>query len=83
MASQLTRLKWQIEDLVHQIPDHYLSWCGFCPYCLTHSITVGRRPTRTAYHEKSWNFEVSCIDCYELHDEYWRDRWHEYYSNCL
>lgn len=83
MTSRWARLRWRILSLLSRIPDHVWAWCGFCPYCYTHSITVGKRPTRTAYHEEHLNWETSCIDCWEEHDEYWQGMWDDYYAGCL
>jgi len=58
-------------------------FCGICPNRLQHSITVGRRRTRTAHADDAQNFEVPCLDCYEEHDDYWNERWDEYYRGCL
>lgn len=76
------KLRWWVLDLIHSIPSQLLISLNICPYCLSHSITVGKRPTRTAYVEER-NWETSCIDCYEAHDAEWEARWQEYYAGCL
>lgn len=81
--SRATRLRWWVLNLIHAIPSSLLVALNICPYCLRHSITVGRRPTRTAYHDESMNWETSCIDCFEQHDAEWEARWQEYYAGCL
>jgi hypothetical protein len=83
MASRAMRLRWWVSDRVRSIPLPVLLWLNICPCCLRHSITVGRRSTRTAYYDESMNWETSCIDCYEEHDDYWLERWQEYYAGCL
>lgn len=83
MISKWTRLRWWWYGLVDKIPTGALTALGFCPYCLQHSVTVCKRPTRTAYVEEARNCEVSCADCYEEHDAEWKARWAEYYAGCL
>lgn len=81
--SRLTRLRWSLLSFVHKIPEKVFLAVSVCPVCLRHSITVGKRRTRTDYTNEESNFEVSCIDCFEEHDQYWIERWDEYYRSVL
>ncbi len=42
-----------------------------------------RQRQNTAYHVDSMNWATLCPKCQTEADEYWRERWDEYYSNCL
>lgn len=77
------RLLWALQQLIRSTPFSILSFFNICPSCLRHSITVTRRPTRTMYEDPESNFEISCIDCFEEHDDYWRERWDDYYAGLL
>lgn len=77
------RLRWLLLDLLARVPVAVLVALNVCPCCYRHAMTVGRRPTRTAYPDPESNFETSCVDCYEEHDEIWTERWQEYYAGCL
>ena len=37
----------------------------------------------TAYVEEESNYETCCLECHEDHEEYWRERWSEYYAGCM
>jgi hypothetical protein len=76
------RARWYLMDLIARIPARALVWAGICPYCFRHTMSIACRPTRTMYYEPDRNYEVSCVDCYEEHDEVWRDMWQEYYAGC-
>lgn len=78
-----TRLRWWVLGVISSIPTSLLTSLNICPYCLRHSITVGRRATRTAYVDEEMNRETSCIDCFEEHDAEWEARWDEYYAGCM
>lgn len=83
VISRGTRLRWWVLKVISSIPAHLLTALNVCPYCFHHSITVGRRPTRTAYADEEMNWETSCIDCWEEHDAEWGARWDEYYAGCM
>lgn len=36
---------------------------------------------RTAYHDEEQNYATLCVEHHAEADEYWRERWHEYYSD--
>jgi len=37
----------------------------------------------TAYEDDEANFNTTCEECYELRQEYWAERWQEYYRGCM
>ena len=42
-----------------------------------------KRRQNTAYYNDEENFAILCPDCQKDADEYWQERWDEYYSGCL
>lgn len=81
--SRVDRARWAVLDSIRSLPIGILLALNICPSCLKHSMTVAKRATRTAYVDPESNWEISCIDCFEEHDEYWRERWDEYYAGCF
>jgi len=51
-------------------------WCGS-------TNDVRRRRQNTAYVEAEQNYITCCAECFERVEEEWRERWDEYYANCM
>jgi hypothetical protein len=51
--------------------------CEFCG-----SKKAFRRRQKTKYNDDKKNFAVLCDDCQKQNDEYWKEQWKEYYSEC-
>lgn len=54
-----------------------------CPICGERRKDVESRRQNTAYVNDESNFVTSCGECYEEIQEYWAERWQEYYGRCL
>ena len=54
-----------------------------CPKCKRKSRTVERRPMSTAYVDKEANYTTCCADCFREIEKYWRERWADYYADCM
>ena len=54
-----------------------------CPCCQKKRPLVEKRRTRTAYVDDDRNFIISCWGCYKENDEYWKERWDEYYRSAF
>lgn len=54
-----------------------------CQCCGELKFTVERRHMNTAYVKEESNYETCCLECHEDHEEYWRERWSEYYAGCM
>lgn len=44
---------------------------------------VKRRRTNTAYADDEENWLTSCLECFEEREEYWKERWGDYYNGVL
>ena len=55
---------------------------GFCPQ---HGLFKYPKRFRmnTQYVDDASNYMVGCKDCKTESDEYWDERWREYYAGCL
>lgn len=54
-----------------------------CPSCGKYLRFPKIRLQNTAYEREWSNYDLSCIDCYQEYEEYWAERWNDYYSSCL
>lgn len=54
-----------------------------CECCNKYSLTIGKRRLNTQYVDEESNFLKSCIKCYADAEEYYAERWAEYYSDCM
>lgn len=54
-----------------------------CPCCGELKFTVERRRMNTSYVNEDSNYETCCLECHDGHEEYWRERWEEYYAGCM
>lgn len=54
-----------------------------CQLCEIDSPDVREVRQRTDYFDDKLNFVILCPKCEEENDEYWRERWDEYYQGCL
>ena len=52
-----------------------------CERCKSNNASKNRQ--RTAYVDDSKNFATLCPTCQVEEDEYWDERWAEYYSGCM
>lgn len=59
-----------------------ISLFGFvrCPTCKLFKRSVKRRRMDTAYVDEESNFCCECADCFEITQEYWAERWADYYG---
>ena len=53
-------------------------WEGPCD-----SVNAKRRRQNTQYVDDAQNWVTLCDKCMELNNEYWKDMWADYYSNCM
>jgi len=51
-----------------------------CQACGKNDPSVKRRRQITAYADDKLNFSVLCSQCQKEANDYWKDRWDEYYS---
>lgn len=56
---------------------------GICPGCARFKASIERRRQLSQYHNDESNWLTACQDCNDEADEYWRERWQEYYSGVL
>jgi len=56
---------------------------GYCGNCRRYFVYPKRRRMSTAYVDKESNYCEVCLDCYEDIEEYWKERWEEYWSGRL
>lgn len=54
---------------------------GFCPQCGRYFRKVRTTRQNTAYVDDSLNFFTGCIECEEVNDELWAEKWAEYYRS--
>ena len=54
-----------------------------CQRCEKEGNDVKRRRQNTQYVDDESNFATLCDDCQSDADEYWSERWAEYYAGCL
>ena len=54
-----------------------------CPCCKQKSKHIGRRRQNTQYYNDSYNWLISCRPCFKEGEEYWAERWADYYSGLL
>ena len=54
-----------------------------CEKCGEFSWKVKRRRQNTAYVDDEMNYVTVCPQCFEEIEEIWKERWAEYYSECL
>lgn len=56
---------------------------GKCKYCNKIKWSIKKRERNTAYVDTKANYLKACKDCQKRDDEYFAERWAEYYSGCL
>lgn len=54
-----------------------------CPQCKQPARNIGRRRMNTAYQNDNSNFIICCRQCFDEAEEYWAERWADYYSGIL
>lgn len=54
-----------------------------CQCCGQASKHIGRRRTNTKYKDDNSNWLISCRPCFEKAEEYWAERWADYYNGLL
>ena len=54
-----------------------------CAACDATGPDVFRRPQNTQYENEDSNWCVLCAACQAQADEYWAERWAEYYAGLL
>jgi hypothetical protein len=54
-----------------------------CPNCEQESDTVGRRRLNTAFVDDELNHEYSCLDCFQEHCAYYKERWEDYWADVI
>lgn len=54
---------------------------GYCDGCGRWFKYPKRYKMNTGYVDEESNYEYCCIECHEEHEEYWQERWDEYYSS--
>ena len=56
---------------------------GYCRCCRQWFVYPKKRRTNTAYVEDDLNYCYLCKGCYILEEEYWAERWKDYYDDIL
>jgi hypothetical protein len=56
---------------------------GYCGMCGRYFVYPKRRHMSTMYENEESNYITVCADCFEEVEEYWQERWDEYYSERL
>jgi len=54
-----------------------------CVCCGKTGPDVKRRHRNTQYVDEESNYLTACRECQDMDDEYFAERWAEYYSGCL
>lgn len=54
-----------------------------CERCSLDKPDVHKRRQHTSYDDDELNFATLCDICQKEQDEYWQERWDEYYRGCL
>jgi hypothetical protein len=54
-----------------------------CPCCGLWSHDVELRRMNTQYVDENSNYLTSCLPCFKESEEYWAERWNEYYAGCV
>lgn len=53
---------------------------GYCYGCGRWFKYPKRRRMNTMFEKEESNYEYTCLECHEEHEEYWQERWDE--INC-
>ena len=65
----------------HKLMTKYLPIChSSSPPCFNRGRN---RRQNTAYADNKLNWVFLCDECAAENDEYWKERWDEYYSSCM
>ena len=56
---------------------------GICPCCNRQVNTLAKRLMNTQYANPEDNYIYSCKECWEKSEDYWKERWEEYYNGCM
>jgi RNA polymerase-binding transcription factor DksA len=64
-----------------EIPEEEILRMVFCDHC--GDPGASRRRQRTQYADDASNWAVLCDPCQDANNEYWDDRWAEYYQGLL
>lgn len=56
---------------------------SLCGYCQKMMPEVEKRRLCTAYANEEFNWMESCLDCYIEQNEYYKERWDDYYAGAL
>ena len=54
---------------------------GYCDCCNRWFVYPKRRRTNTTYVEEELNYITCCLDCHKEAEEYWKERWDDYYNS--
>lgn len=54
-----------------------------CGVCQEFKVLVKKRRLCTQYAEEESNFMTSCKDCFNEQNEYYKERWQDYYAGAL
>lgn len=52
-----------------------------CPRCSKYSCTITLRRMSTCYEIEHDNYVVCCEVCFKEIEEYWQERWDDYYND--
>lgn len=66
----------KILDLIHFL-------FGYCGMCRQWFVYPKRRRMNTQYADDEANYITVCAVCFEEIEEYWQERWDEYWSGRL
>ena len=66
----------------NKIKKIFLFIFGYCK-CGCFFVYPRRRRLNTAYVNDEQNYIISCLSCYRETIEYYKERWHDYYSSLM
>lgn len=55
----------------------------YCQGCHSFRITIENRRMNTCYDTPELNYVYCCLGCFDEIEEYWKERWDEYYSGLI
>ena len=75
------RIVIKLQDAWRRIRGTHVGRFGFCPMCLHWKTTIELRRQMTQYTDDASNWMTQCRECQDYADDYWAERWRDYYSD--
>lgn len=73
-----TKVELKIQDILYKL---FPRW--YCPRCSRFTSTIERRRHSTMYEDEESNYSKLCQDCFDEEEEYWQERWEDYYRDVM